>query len=86
MAVQAKTKTTLLNAIALNARTIRDSRRTLDNLICRAVERGITQGEVAKAAGVSQAHVSRTLDSTRKANETRKAQAATRRKREGGKV
>lgn len=86
MAITAKTRNTLLGAITLNARSIRDSKLTLDNLIVRAVERGIPQMAVAEAAGVSQAHVSRTLAASRKANEARKAQARRRRKREGGKV
>ena len=86
MAVQEKTRKTLLGAITLNARAVRDSQRTLDNLMCRAVERGIPQTAVAEAAGVSQAHVSRTLAANRKANEARKATRRSKRNREGGKV
>ena len=86
MAASAKTKTTLLGAIRANARALRDTERTLENLMCRAVERGIPQTAVAEAAGVSQPHVSRTLAAVRKQNEERKAQARSRRKREGGTV
>jgi hypothetical protein len=78
-----KTQRTLLDAIGMNARAIRDSRSTLDNLIVRAVERDVPQTAVAEAAGVSQAHVSRTLAANRKANEARKARARSRRRREG---
>lgn len=86
MAVKPETKRTLLGAITLNSRAIRDSRLTLDNLIARAVERGIPQQEVAQAAGVSQAHVSRTLAAYRKQTEARKARARSRRRREGGTI
>lgn len=64
---------TLLDAVSLNARALRDTERTLNNLMCRCVERGIPQTAVAKAAGVSQAHVSRTLAANREAHEARKA-------------
>lgn len=64
----------------------RKADRILNNLMCRAVERGVTQTDVAKAAGVSQAHVSRTLAANRKADDERKARAATRRRSEGGTV
>lgn len=77
---------TLLNAVTLNARALRDSERTLNNLMCRAVERGIPQTAVAKAAGVSQAHVSRTLAANREANEARKAARRSKRSRTGGTV
>ena len=86
MAVKPETKKTLLNAIRLNASTVRDSQRTLSNLIARAVERGIAQTEVAKAAGTSQAHVSRTLAAYRKQNEERKATRRAKRQHEGGTV
>ena len=77
---------TLLEAVRLNARALKDTERTLNNLMCRAVERGIPQTAVAQAAGVSQAHVSRTLAANRKANEQRKAARRSRRKSEGGTV
>ena len=86
MAVKPETKKTLLNAISLNARSVRDSQITLSNLISRAVERGIAQTEVAKAAGTSQAHVSRTLATYRKQNEERKARRRAKAKNEGGAV
>jgi len=86
VAVKPETKKTLLRAISLNASAARSSQRTLANLIARAVERGITQNEVAQAAGVSQAHVSRTLRDYRKQNEARKAVRRSRRKSEGGPV
>lgn len=86
MAVKPETKKTLLGAIRLNARSVRDSQATLANLIARAVERGIAQMEVAEAAGVSQAHVSRTLAAYRKQNDARKAARASKRSREGGTV
>lgn len=86
MAVKPETKKTLLGAISLNARAVRDSQATLSNLIARAVERGISQTEVAQAAGTSQAHVSRTLAAYRRRNEERKATRRSRRKREGGTV
>lgn len=70
---KAAMRKTLLEAIRLNARAVIDSQRTLENLMCRAVERGIPQTAVADAAGVSQAHVSRTLAANREANEARKA-------------
>ena len=79
-------RTTLLEAVRLNARAVRDSQRTLENLMCRCVERGIPQTAVADAAGVSQAHVSRTLAANRKANEQRKAARRSKRKSEGGTV
>ena len=83
MAVKPETKKTLLGAIALNARSIRDGQTTLANLIARSVERGISQVEVAEAAGVSQAHVSRTLAAYRKQNETRKAARRSKRTKAG---
>lgn len=86
MALKPETKRTLLTAINLNARAIRDSTRTRDNLIARAVESGIPQTEVAKAAGMSQAHVSRTLASYRKLNEERKATRAASRRAKAGAV
>jgi predicted transcriptional regulator len=86
MAVKPETKKTLLGAISLNARAVRDSQLTLSNLIARAVERGIAQTEVAAAAGVSQAHVSRTLAAYRAENEKRQAARRSRRKSEGGTV
>lgn len=86
MAVTEKTRKTLLGAIALNARAIRDSRATLDNLIVRAIERGVPQTAVAEAAGVSQAHVSRTVASGRKANEARKAARRSKRHKGDGTV
>lgn len=86
MAIQEKTRRTLLGAISMNARALRDTERTLANLMCRAVERGIPQTAVAEAAGVSQAHVSRTLAASRKANEARKAARRPKRNREGGTV
>lgn len=86
MPVKPETKTTLLKAISLNARALRDTQTTLSNLIARAVERGIAQTEVAAAAGVSQAHVSRTLAAYRAVNERRKAARRSKRKNEGGTV
>jgi CRP-like cAMP-binding protein len=86
MAVEAKTKKTLLAAVSGAAKTRERSERMFDNLICRAVEQGITQTEVAAAAGVSQAHVSRTLAANRKQNEARNAARRERRRNEGGKV
>jgi hypothetical protein len=77
---------TLLDAVTLNARAVRDSERTLNNLMCRAVEHGIPQTAVAKAADVSQAHVSRTLAANRQANEARKAARRAKRSRTGGTV
>jgi hypothetical protein len=74
---------TLLDAVTLNARALRDTERTLNNLMCRAVERGIPQTTVAKAAGVSQAHVSRTVAANRRANEARKAARRSKRTDEG---
>lgn len=85
-AKKAAMRKTLLNALKLNARALRDNRTTLDNLIVRAVERGIPQTAVADAAGVSQAHVSRTLTAHRKANEARKAARAAKRSRDGAAV
>lgn len=86
MAPKAETKKMLLTAITLNCRAIADSTRTRDNLIARAVERGITQTEVARAAGMSQAHVSRALAAYRRANEERKAKRRAARRNEGGTV
>lgn len=83
---RAAMRKTLLDALKLNARALRDNRTTLDNLICRAVERGIPQTAVAEAAGVSQAHVSRTLAANRKANEARKATRAAKRTKGRGTV
>jgi hypothetical protein len=77
---------TLLDAVTLNARALRDTERTLNNLMCRAVERGIPQTAVAKAAGVSQAHVSRTLAANRKQNDERNAARRSKRAKSGGTV
>lgn len=76
MAVKPETRKLLLNSITLNARAKRDTERTLDNLICRAVKSGITQTSVAKAAGVSQAHISRTVAENRQRLADQKAARA----------
>lgn len=86
MAVKPETKKTLLGAISLNARAVRDGQATLSNLIARAVERGIAQTEVAEAAGTSQAHVSRTLAAHRRQNEERKAKRRAKSRAQGGTV
>lgn len=83
---RAAMRKTLLEGIRLNARALIDTERTLNNLMCRAVERGIPQTAVAKAAGVSQAHVSRTLAANREANEARKAARASKRAKGRGTV
>lgn len=86
MAVEAKTRKALLAAVSGAAKTRARSERMFDNLICTAVKEGLTQVEVAQAAGVSQAHVSRTLAARRKQNEERNAARRSRRQREGGTV
>lgn len=66
-----KTQTTLLGALASASRSRKDAALLLDSLIVRAHRNGLTQTEVANAASVSQAHVSRTLaryDKQAKAN------------------
>ena len=77
---------TLLTAVRLNARTIKDATRTRDNVICRAAERRIPQTVIAEAAGLSQAHVSRIIARHRAANDARKAARRSRRKSESGTV
>lgn len=73
---------TLLNALRLNDRAIRDATITRDNLIIRAARSKVPQTKIAEAAGLSQAHVSRILAAHRKATEARKASARSGRKRE----
>lgn len=79
---RANARKLILDALTLNARALKDTRRLIDNLIVRADKDGIPQTAIAKAAGVSQAHVSRTLAANRKTLEARNASsAANRRKR-----
>ena len=81
-----KMRNTLLAAVTEAAKIKARSDRTLANLICRAVEAGVPQTAVAYAAGVSQAHVSRTLAANRQANEDRRAARASKKARAGGTV
>lgn len=79
-------RATLLEAVRLNARAIRDATSTRDNLICRAAERGISQTTIAAAADLSQPHISRILAANKKANEARKTQRRSKRAKSGGTV
>jgi len=72
----AKMRKTLLASVNGAAKTKARSDRMFANLICRAVEHGITQTEVAKAAGVSQAHVSRTIAANRERQAARRSKRA----------
>lgn len=86
MALQPKTKKTLLDSITLNARALQSTRIVLDGLIRRAVRSGIPQTTVAKAAGVSQAHVSRVAAAGGKTSKARKPARRPKASREGGTV
>lgn len=76
----------LLAGIEDAAKIARKAQATLDNLIVGAAKHGVTQTDAARAAGVSQAHISRTLAANRKLIEERKARRASKRKHEGGTV
>jgi hypothetical protein len=76
----------VLDGITLNARALRDTERTLTILMVRADKIGIPQTAVAKAAGVSQAHVSRTLAAERKRAAARKPPRAAKRGEPRGSV
>lgn len=76
----------LLEAVRLNARAIRDATSNRDELIVRAVERGIPQTAVAEAADLSQPHISRIVTANKKANEARKAARRSKRSKSGGTV
>lgn len=71
--LSASMRRTLIAAVSGAAKTKARSDRMFENTMLAAVKHGIPQTEVAKAAGVSQAHVSRTLAASRRQNETRKA-------------
>lgn len=57
-----------------------------DRMIADAVTDGVTQVEAAKAAGMSQARVSRVVSARRKREEARQASERRAGRREGGKV
>lgn len=76
----------LLDAIALNARALKDTQLLLTRLIVRAAKSGVPQTAIAKAAGVSQAHVSRTIAADRQANGRRKAARAPEKGERDGRV
>jgi DNA-directed RNA polymerase specialized sigma subunit len=83
---KANARQLILNALTANARAQRDTERLIVNLIVRADKLGIKQTAVAKAAGVSQAHVSRVLAADRKEIEARKATRAAKKRGENGRV
>lgn len=80
---ETKTKKTLLAAVHGAAKTKARSDRMYDNCILTALKHGVTQTEVANAAGVSQAHVSRLAAANRQAQEARKAQRRSKRAKAG---
>lgn len=86
MTAPKRTQRTMLGAVAKAATAQRKAVTDRDHLIAVAVHYGCSQTAVAKAASMSQAHVSRIYAHFRKLAGERKQQAATRRKREGGKV
>lgn len=86
MAVKRATKRTILNAVSSSVRSLANITIQRDTLIAKAVEAGATQTEVAKAAGMSQAHVSRVLAAYRKDVAERKAARSPRARSEGGTV
>ena len=82
MTLPAATRRTLIAAVTGAAKTKARSDHMLTNTMLAALKHGIPQTDVARAAGVSQAHVSRTLAAARKGDAARKA--ARRAKKESG--
>lgn len=83
---KANARKLLITALEANARALRDTERTLTNLICRASKSGIPQTTIAQAAGVSQAHISRTLAANRALQAARKEQRAAKKAGSDGSV
>lgn len=71
--LSANMRKTLLAAVSGAAKTKARSDRMVENTMLAALKHGIPQTAVAKAAGVSQAHVSRTLAAARRQDLARKA-------------
>lgn len=84
--LSASMRKTLLAAVKGAAKTKARSDRMFENTMLAALKHGIPQTVVAEAAGVSQAHVSRTLAASREADEARKAARRSKRSRAGGTV
>lgn len=84
--LSANMRRTLLAAVKGAAKTKARSDRMYENAMLAALKHGVQQTAVAEAAGVSQAHVSRTLAAARKSDAERKAARAAKRGRNGGTV
>lgn len=82
-AKRAAMRKTLLSAVSGAAKTKARADRMFENTMLAALKHGIPQTTVAEAAGVSQAHVSRTLTAARNADTARKAARAAKRAQAG---